>query len=242
MLKILEWFEDLTRKEDPLEQEKAGEDQPEKESRSERRILPASCSSCGSSSLRKVSDGEYVCEFCGSRFFVGEPDEAGDAEEADADLAAVFEKAAGYEERDDYKNELRTLAKGLDIAPNDCTLMLKIGRAYWRLGFIKKAVEYYRKAEELDPDDPIVYVNLGALYLSQDQYKMAKPLFEKGIAIIEADPLSASPGDTAVTYGNYALCIGKLGDREGAKHYLEIATEKGYNRSSVDNVKKKLRL
>jgi len=240
MLKIFEWLEELTRKEDPLEQEKAGEDQPEKESRSERRILPAACTSCGSSSLIKVRDGEYICEYCGGRFFVDEPDR--DEEEADADLAGIFEKADEYERRDDYKNELRTLAKGLDIAPDNCTLMLKVGRAYWRLGFIKKAEEYYRKAEELDPDDPIVYVNFGALYLSQEQYKLAKPLFEKGIAIIEADPLSASPGDTAVTYGNYALCIGKLGDREGAKHYLEIAREKGYSRSSADNVKKKLRL
>ena len=36
-------------------------------------------------------------------------------------------------------------------------------------GFIPKALEFYRKAEDLDPGDPVIYVNLGSLYLTQGQ-------------------------------------------------------------------------
>ena len=66
--------------------------------------------------------------------------------------------------------------------------------------------------------------------------------YEKAVAIIVSDPLSASAEDTAVTYGNYAYCLGKLGDRKNAKKYLSIAKEKGYSKDSIDTICRDLHL
>ena len=184
------------------------------------------CEFCGGRKLKKIRKGEYVCEYCGSRFLYNADDDSDD-EQVQARLMAVFGKADEYEEKGDLENELQTLVEGLEIAPDDCTLMLKIGRAYRKLGEPKKAYEYYRKAEQLDPTDPVVYNNLGSLYLTQECYAEARPYMEKCMRMIETDPLSASIGEIAVIYNNYALSEGMAGDRNLARKYLKLAKEKG---------------
>lgn len=198
--------------------------------------VPLVCPVCGGNRLKRLRTGEYRCEHCGSVLLTERRESAENDAGRDARLDAIFAEAAGYEEKDDFRAELRVLARGLDVAPDSCTLMLKLGRAYWRLGYTQKAQEYYRRAQELNPDDPVVYINLGSLYLTGGLYAEARPQYEKGLALIEADPLSATPGDAAVAYGNYALCLGRLGDPEGAERTLRIAKEKGYRPESIDYV------
>ena len=70
------------------------------------------------------------------------------------------------------------------------------------------------------------YSNIGAAYIKLGHYAEAKVQYEKGMSIIESNPMSACADDIAITYGNYALCIGKLGDKQGAKEYLSLAKEK----------------
>ncbi|MCR4708482.1 MAG: hypothetical protein K5746_11115 [Clostridiales bacterium] len=65
---------------------------------------------------------------------------------------------------------------------------------------------------------------------------------KKEITIIEADPLSASVGDIAVTYGNYALCVGEMGDIPLAKKYLAMAKKNGYRRESLETMCSRLHL
>lgn len=197
---------------------------------------PGICTSCGSRALKRVRKGEYVCEFCGCRYCGNGEGEADSAEAAEAELAALFAEAAEREQRDDIPAELRILVKGLDLAPENCSLLLKLGRAYWRLGQNRKALEYFRRAEQADPDDPIVRINMGNVFLVQGQYAEAKALYEQGLAIIGADPLSATPNDTAVSYGNYGNCLGKMGDLKGARKYLALAKGKGYDPRSLANV------
>ncbi len=103
-------------------------------------------------------------------------------------------------------------------------------------------MEYYRIAEDLYPNDPSVYNNIGSNYFKSGHYAQAKEQYEKAVAIIVSDPLSASAEDTAVTYGNYAYCLGKLGDRKNAKKYLSIAKEKGYSKDSIDTICRDLHL
>ncbi|MCR4708481.1 MAG: hypothetical protein K5746_11110 [Clostridiales bacterium] len=47
------------------------------------------------------------------------------------------------------------------------------------IGYEKKTMEYYQEAERLDPNDPVVYTNIGALYVSRGMYAEARPYFEK---------------------------------------------------------------
>ena len=208
----------------------------------EKRLTPAVCTNCGSSMLKRVRRGEYRCEHCGSWFRTEEQEAAGREEEREARLAAVFVEAEAYMAKEAYHDELRVLTGGLDIAPDSSDLMLRLGRVHQKLGHPKKAMEYYREAEALNPDDPIVYVNYGSLCLSQGQFADARSQFEKGLEIIEADPLSASKGDICVAYGNYAWCIGKLGDIPGAKKYLALAKDMGYRKESIDFLCRQLHL
>ncbi len=205
-------------------------------------LRAAVCAACGSGNLRRIAKGEYLCEHCGSRFYTEEPDDVMSPEEKQAKLLVLFSEANSHAGKGDYQEELRTLSKGLELLPQDCTLLLKLGRACSRLGLIQEALEYYRQAEQANPDDPIVYVNQAVIYLNQDMPAEARPLLEKALAMIDADPLSASAGDVAVTCGNYALCIGKLGDLAGARKYLRMAKAKGYSSSSVDYVCRTLKI
>lgn len=200
------------------------------------------CSYCGSSNVIKTRAGEYRCEHCGTKFFT-EGQKSGEEEEArDADVAVLVSEAQAYADKKDYRNELLTLAKAMKLDPENNTVLLRLGRAYWRLNLPDKALEYYRIAEELYPDDPIVYSNIGAAYIRLGHYAEAKVQYEKGMSIIESNPMSACADDIAITYGNYALCIGMLGDKKGAKEYLSIAKEKGYSQESINSVCRQLHL
>lgn len=215
----------------------AGEEKPE-----EPYLHSLRCTSCGSVNLKRIRTGEYRCEHCGTVFRTEEQKPVKDKEAQDAKVAVLLSEAQTYAGKGDYRNEIQTLAKAMELAPEDNTVLLRLGRAYWRLGSHEKAMEYYRIAEELYPGDPIVYVNIGSAFLKLGHYAEAKEQYEKGIEIIEADPMSACADDIAVTYGNYALCIGKLGDKKGAKKYLSIAKEKGYDQKSIDTICSQLHL
>lgn len=212
------------------------------EARSAGPASPAVCTACGSRSLRKIRRGEYLCDYCGSRFLAEEDDAVMSEEDAKAKLMALFEEAARYESRNEIGQELGVLLKGLDLAPENSTLLLKLGRAYWRLGSDEKAMEYFRKAEKADPGNPILHNNIGNIYLTKGQYTAALPFYENAIAALEANPMSVSANDAAVLYANYGNCLGRLGDRRGAKKYLSIAKAKGYSAESLNNVCKALGL
>ncbi len=52
-------------------------------------------------------------------------------------------------------------------------------------GDFSSAIEHYEKALKIDPKDPVLYNNLGLVYLQQKDYAEAKEYFGKAI---EADP------------------------------------------------------
>ena len=208
----------------------------EKEKPAGNGMRAVACASCGSGNLKRIGKGEYLCEHCGSRFFTEEPDDVLSPEEKNAKLLALFAEAESYSAKDDYQAELSTLTKGLELAPENSRLLLRLGRACASLGLLREAMEYYGKAEKANPDYPIVYLNQAILYLKQDMAAEAKPLLDKALALIGENPMSASTGDIAITYANYAQCIGKLGDRAAAKKYLSMAKEKRCDKSWLDYV------
>ena len=203
--------------------------------------VPTVCEHCGSTRLKRLRYGEYQCEYCGSRFFTG-PKVAESPEDTDARLEALFAQADAFAAKENYQEELRVLTGGLSFAPESAVLMVHLGRVHRRLGNPKKALGYYKEAERLNPNDPLVYANQGALFITQELYAEARPLCEKALAMIEDDPLSACTGDVAIAYANYALCLGELGDRAGAKKYLAMARSKGYGKESLNRICKRLNL
>ena len=205
-------------------------------------LHPMKCTSCGSSDLRNVYKGKYRCEHCGTILYTDEQNTSEDQEAVAAQVAVLLSEAVTFAEIKDYQNELRTLIKTMNLAPEDNTVLLRLGRAYWRLGSLEKAMEYYRIAEDLYPNDPSVYNNIGSTYFKSGHYAQAKEQYEKAVTIIVSDPMSACAEDVAITYGNYAYCLGKLGDMKNAKKYLSVAKEKGYSKDSIDTICRELHL
>ena len=155
-------------------------------------------------------------------------------------LLALFRDAAVLHEKDDITGELNLLLSNRELGANSASYMVKVGRAYRRLGMTPKALEYYEEAKKLNPKDPTIYSNTAIAYVTAGQYADAKPYFEKAVELAEAAPLSVSAGDFASIYGNFARCVGLMGDIRSAKKYLKIAKEKGYNEAYFNDVCKTL--
>ena len=153
---------------------------------------------------------------------------AAEAVVKDAKMMEIFSKASELSEKEEYEQELQVLSSGLAVDPENCSLYVKLGRCYRRLGMPQKALECYEKAKSINPDDPTIYGNIGAVYMASGQAEKGKPFYEQAIAMVENDPLSVSPGDRASLYGNCGRCIGLLGDLEGARKMLIKARDLGY--------------
>ena len=205
-------------------------------------LHPWQCVSCGSNDIRELKAGVFQCAHCNTMFSMEERAEQNDETSEETEVALLLAEAERYAGKTDIRKEIQTLLKALAIDPENNDVLLRLGRAYWKVDLTEKALEYYRKAEALYPEDPIVYSNIAAAYLKQRKNSEAKEQYEKSIAMIEADPFSAVPSDIAVVYGNYALCLGRLGDRKNARKYLSIAKAKGYSPESIRTICQELNL
>lgn len=163
-------------------------------------------------------------------------------EEKEARILELIAKTDKLHTIDEYNEELKALAEGLELDPENITFLIRTGRAYRCLGFPQKALEYYEKAKAVNPDDPTLLTNIGAVHLSQGEYAAARPYYEKGVALIERNPSSVTAHDAGVAYGNYAFCLGKVGDIKGAKKHLKNAKAKGYPQDNINNICQQLNI
>ena len=65
----------------------------EKEKPSGKDMRAVVCAACGSGNLKRIGNGEYLCEHCGSRFLTGEADDGKSPEEKKANgIIQCFEE------------------------------------------------------------------------------------------------------------------------------------------------------
>jgi tetratricopeptide (TPR) repeat protein len=97
------------------------------------------------------------------------------------------------------------------LAPRDYRWPYYAGRLYQDEGGNKNAITYLKMAQELNPDDIAVLINLAQTYQADGQMDPAQALFEKAIAV---DPSQAAAqaglGEIALSKGNFALAIRSL--------------------------------
>lgn len=163
-------------------------------------------------------------------------------EERETELYKIFTEAAEFEGKNQYMKELEILMKGMRIDAENTDLLTKIGRAYRRIGNNARALEYYEKAKAIAPDDPTIYLNIAIAYLVSAQYNDAKHYFDQAFAVTEKNPLRMTQSNKGTLYGNYALCLGQMGDLRSAKKHLRTAKELGYDQASIDYVCKTLKI
>ena len=160
----------------------------------------------------------------------------------EAKLMEVFTQANAFSVKEEYAQELQLLLDNWDLGASNAEYLVKLGRVYRRLGYTSKAIEYYEKAKELNPNDPVIYSNTAIAYSAWGQREAAKPLFEKAISMAQAAPMSMSQGNLASIYANYALCIGEMGDVKGAKKYLKLAKDNGYPEDNFNSICQRLHI
>ncbi len=160
---------------------------------------------------------------------------AAERERREQQLLDLFLKAQQHADKEDYQSELQFLLDALAIDPGSATVLVKLGRCYRRLGMHQKALEMYEQAERISPEDPTIYGNIGAVYLSRDEFGKARPYYEKAIGMVESGKSSEQINE-GILYGNYALCLGRVGDRENAVRNLRTAREKGYGEEKIRDI------
>ena len=191
------------------------------------------CSACGSNQLKELRPGVYLCEHCGTKSYTDAPIAPEDDAPADVRVAVLLKQAEEHSANKDLQNELLCLSRALPLAPENYSVLFYLGRCYSRLDLTDKALEIFRKADALYPDDPDVTVMLGTVNMNRGDPAEAKGFYEKVLSMIEGKQVPVSR-DTAVTaYVSYGHCLGRLGDKEGALKYFRLAKEHGYSQSAL---------
>ena len=89
--------------------------------------------------------------------------------------------------------ESSLIARGLDALQtlenknHEANYYYNLGNTYRRQGKYDQAIEAYKKAIEISPDDHIAYYNLGNAYDEQDKYEEAIEAYNKAIEIMSND-------------------------------------------------------
>lgn len=164
--------------------------------------------------------------------------------------------------------ELLKEAEELGLEENEDSLLYTvIGHCYLDLEYGEEAIEYYKKALELDYENVSYVVNLAIAYRQTGDYETAKMLYQMGLeldpeyaelnsslgtlAILEGDAETAITyfnkaieldPSLAVPYGNGALAYAMIGDFDTADKYLQQAIVRGYEnadeiRARIDELK-----
>ena len=140
----------------------------------------------------------------------------------------------------DYASQipLLTQATELDVdRKSKARIWNYLGMAHEQMKSPQKAEECYRSALRFDKENPASHNNL-ALILS-DRGDHVTALKHMEAAILAA---KARKQEMGIYYGNYALIAGKGGNLSRAEDYLILAKNAGYNDSSIQEVRRQLRM
>ena len=83
----------------------------------------------------------------------------------------------------DSETSERELDIAISLAPNDSAVLQQIGGRFSRQGNYRKAIEYYKQSELLDPLNPLIKRILGDRYFSVGEYDAAVAKWEEGLAL-----------------------------------------------------------
>ena len=180
------------------------------------------CEACGSSDLKK-SGNKYICDHCGSKYFLNEEEQEIDSELTDIKAVQLIEEAIKLHKSNDYAKELSVLNKAYNLDNNNSVIMNLLGRCFRSLGNSDKALEYYNKSIEINPYEGLAYTNMGTVFILREEYEKADQCYKKGLPLVDK-----SEFDYWIAYANHAIAVAKLGDEKLAEQMIKKAEERGY--------------
>lgn len=190
-------------------------------------MIRLQCEACGASEFKK-SGKMYICEFCGSKYFIDSQGRKESAILTEARVVALLEESNRLHESKQYTKELNVLVGALALDENNSIIMIHLGRCCRTLNNPDKALVFYNKAIELNPYEGTAYTNMGAIYLLRCEYENAKQCYDKGLPLIDKCEF-----DYWIAQANYAVAVAKLGDPKKAEKMISEAEARGYTKGDV---------
>lgn len=124
-------------------------------------------------------------------------------------IAELYERLARREEDNSYyQMALPYMKEQVEKYPQEYDL-LEMGLLYLDMDEYEKALEYFEKAKEKNPESVYAYNNAGNCYLSMNEPEKAEPLFLEAIRFMKNEM-------TPLPYNNLAKCYRMMGQYEAA--------------------------
>lgn len=190
------------------------------------------CESCGAK-MKRLSANHYLCEYCGSECYTNSDNMRTSHKNTEKEVLDIFYKAAEFESKDRYWEELQCLLTIVDTASDNALYLVKLGRAYRRNNLYQKALDCYENARQINPEYANIYSNIGAVHILTKQYGQAQFYCQRAVELMNRNRTEYSNDDYAVAHSNLAIAVGMLGQKENAKRYLEIAEANGYKNGAT---------
>jgi tetratricopeptide (TPR) repeat protein len=135
-----------------------------------------------------------------------------------------------YTETGQYEKALEPLNKSIAIRPTYAGYV-NLGAAYFGLNRFAEAATAYEEASKLDPQQYVIWGNLGDALFYGGKKDQSKAPLRKAIELAESE-LKVNPHDAGVL-SSIAGYHSLLGDRAEALHYLSRALQYGRNDKDI---------
>ena len=115
---------------------------------------------------------------------------------------------------------LTTLSRGEGDRPR---LLYEVGDYYRELGFLEQAVQYLRKAHELQPGRWRTFLALGRTYFDQGNFRQAQPSFQETQRLVHGHPEPGSPTAEFASASAYEHIADIVGRHRPAEQFASVA-------------------
>ena len=115
----------------------------------------------------------------------------------------------------DFTGAVKVLSQLMLVAAEDPRVVGEYGKVLIQQGRTREALDFLRRAVELQQNDWTVYSALGVAYDQTGDYANARAAYDRALAL--------KPGESAVL-NNYAMSRLQAGDLDGAKHLIAEAS------------------
>jgi hypothetical protein len=161
-----------------------------------------------------------------------------------ARAAALAVQARGYGELGRWTDAAHTYQAALALTPDDAKLVASLGRAYYRLNAFDRMIVQAQRYTQLQPHDGDGWSDLGLAYQRTAKFAVAVPIYERSMALLEADakktPTQDAIADVADTALDAADNYVSLGDVAGARRMFAVSNAYG-DRLAVNGEYKRLK-
>ena len=145
-------------------------------------------------------------------------------------LVNAVARSDALSQQGDKENALKVLLEYKDLGWDDGNYIMNIAYACYYAGHHPEAVEYNKRAAELNPTNGRIQINMGRAYYELSKLDQAADCYARAMRLIEEHPQSNEKADHPVACAWYGLCIALLGKKEEAEPFFQKAEAEGYQK------------